>query len=93
VDRKKPKLTSPWKVGFLVALLLVVTALGVSYFITGTFGITWHWIQFGGLSPMTWTFDALVEAAAALCDNSALGRPARFWSSTVARPKPSWSGS
>jgi hypothetical protein len=56
VDRKKPKLTSPWKVGFLVALLLVVTALGVSYFITGTFGITWHWIQFGGLSPLTWTF-------------------------------------
>lgn len=56
MDRKKPKLTSPWKVGFLVALLLVVTALGVSYFITGTFGITWHWIQFGGLSPMTWTF-------------------------------------
>ncbi|HET6462454.1 MAG TPA: hypothetical protein VFH33_01535, partial [Candidatus Krumholzibacteria bacterium] len=56
MDRKKPKLTSPWKVGFLVALLLVVTALGVSYFITGTFGITWHWIQFGGLSPLTWTF-------------------------------------
>src|SRR5262249_40371379 len=56
VDRKKPTLTSPGKVGFLVALLLVVTALGVSYFITGAFGITWHWIQFGGLSPMTWTF-------------------------------------
>jgi hypothetical protein len=56
VDRKKPKLTSPWKVGFLVALLLVVTALGVSYFITGTFGVTWHWIKVGGLSPTTWTF-------------------------------------
>jgi hypothetical protein len=56
VDRKKPSLTSPWKVGFLVALLLVVTALGVSYFITGTFGISWHWIQVGGLSPMTWKF-------------------------------------
>jgi len=56
VDRKKPKLTSPWKVGFLVALLLVVTALGVSYFITGTFGVTWHWIKVGGLSPATWTF-------------------------------------
>ena len=56
MDRKKPKLTSPWKVGFLVALLLVVTALGVSYFITGTFGVTWHWIKVGGLSPTTWTF-------------------------------------
>jgi hypothetical protein len=56
VDRKKPTLTSPGKVGLLVALLLVVTALGVSYFITGVFGITWHWIQVGGLSPKTWTF-------------------------------------
>lgn len=56
MERKKPTLTSPWKVGFLVALLLVVTALGVSYFITGVFGITWHWIQFGGISPTTWTF-------------------------------------
>jgi hypothetical protein len=56
VDRKKPTLTSPWKVGFLVALLLVVTALGVSYLITGTFGIKWHWIETGGLSPTTWTF-------------------------------------
>lgn len=56
MDRKKPKLTSPWKVGFLVALLLVVTALGVSYFITGTFGITWHWIQADGWSPTTWKF-------------------------------------
>ena len=56
MDRKKPALTSPGKVGFLVALLLVVTSLGVSYFITGTFGVTWHWIHFGGLSPTTWTF-------------------------------------
>jgi len=56
VERKKPKLTSPWKVGFLVALLLVVTALGVSYFITGTFGITWHWIQASGASPLAWKF-------------------------------------
>ena len=57
MDRKKPSLTSPWKVGFLVALLLVVTSLGVSYYITGTFGVTWHWIHIGGLSPSTWTFN------------------------------------
>jgi HAMP domain-containing protein len=57
VDRKKPSLTSPWKVGFLVALLLVLTSLGVSYFITGTFGITWHWIHIGGASPASWTFN------------------------------------
>jgi hypothetical protein len=68
VDRKKPSLTSPWKVGFLVALLLVVTSLGVSYFITGTFGVTWHWIHFGGVSPATWTFNpgAFIEEMAPL---------------------------
>ena len=57
MDRKKPALTSPWKVGFLVSLLLIVTAIGVSYFITGTFGVTWHWIHAAGLSPMTWSFN------------------------------------
>lgn len=57
MDRKKPPaLTSPWKVGFLVALMLVVTALGVGYFISGAFGLKWHWIEFGGASPATWTF-------------------------------------
>jgi hypothetical protein len=58
VDRKKPPtLTSPWKVGFLVALMLVVTGLGVSYFITGTFGVSWHWLTIGGPSPTQWTFN------------------------------------
>jgi hypothetical protein len=68
VDRKKPSLTSPGKVGLLVALLIVVTALGVSYFITGTFGVSWHWIRTAGLSPATWTFNfgAFVEEMAPL---------------------------
>jgi hypothetical protein len=57
VDRKKPPaLTSPGKVGLLVALLLVVTALGVSYFITGTFGLQWNWIELAGASPADWSF-------------------------------------
>jgi hypothetical protein len=57
VDRKKPPvLTSPWKVGFLVALMLVVTGLGVGYFISGNFGLKWHWIEFAGASPSTWNF-------------------------------------
>lgn len=57
MDRKKPPaLTSPWKVGFLVALMLVVTGLGVGYFISGTFGLKWQWIELGGASPATWTF-------------------------------------
>ncbi|HEX5131086.1 MAG TPA: hypothetical protein VFX92_01220 [Candidatus Krumholzibacteria bacterium] len=41
----------------LVALMLVVTAMGVSYFISGTFGLKWHWIELGGLSPSTWSFN------------------------------------
>lgn len=58
MDRKKPPaLTSPWKVGFLVALMLVVAGLGVSYFITGTFGVTWHWITVDGPSPTQWSFN------------------------------------
>lgn len=58
MNRKKPAaLTSPGKVGFLVALLLVVTALGVSYFITGTFGLQWSWIELAGASPTQWKFD------------------------------------
>jgi hypothetical protein len=52
-----PALTSPWKVGFLVALLLVVTAIGVTYFISGTFGVTWHWIKMSGTSPSSWSFN------------------------------------
>ncbi len=69
MDRKKPPaLTSPWKVGFLVALMLVVTGLGVSYFITGTFGLKWHWIELGGPSPSQWTFslDAFINEMAPL---------------------------
>lgn len=74
MDRKKPALTSPWKVGFLVALMLVVTAIGVSYFITGTFGVEWHWISTGGLSPTTWSFHfgAFLEEMAPLLVLTAL---------------------
>lgn len=64
MDRKKPPvLTSPWKVGFLVALMLIVTALGVGYFISGAFGLKWHWIELPGISPTQWTFrlDSFLE--------------------------------
>ncbi len=58
MDRKKPPaLTSPGKVGLLVSLLLVVTAIGVSYFITGTFGLQWSWIELAGASPADWKFN------------------------------------
>jgi hypothetical protein len=57
VRKKPPVLTSPGKVGFLVALLLVVTALGVSYFISGTFGLQWKWLEIGGGSSTGVSFD------------------------------------
>lgn len=68
MDRKKPALTAPWKVGFLVALLLVVTSIGVAYFITGTFGVTWHWLEMNGPSPAQWSFNpgAFLEEMAPL---------------------------
>ena len=55
--KKTPALTSPGKVGLLVALLLVVTGIGVSYFITGTFGLQWNWIDLAGASPAEWKFN------------------------------------
>lgn len=58
MDRKKaPALTSPWKVGFLVALMLVVTGLGVSYLITDAFGVKWTWLTINGPSPLEWSFN------------------------------------
>jgi len=58
VDHKKPPvLTSPWKVGFLGALMLVATGLGVGYLISNAFGIRWHWLYLGGISPADWSFD------------------------------------
>jgi len=49
VNRKKrPALTSPWKIGFLVSLLLVVTGIGVGFLITRTFGVAWSWVRFSG---------------------------------------------
>jgi len=53
---KPPALTSPWKVGFLVSLLLVAMAIGVGFFITRVFGLSWGWIEFAGGSWDAWTF-------------------------------------
>jgi hypothetical protein len=60
VDRnKRPALTSPWKIGFLVSLFLVTVSIGVGFVITRTFGFTWTWIQFGDGSWAldSWAFD------------------------------------
>ena len=52
--KKRPALTSPWKIGFLVSLLLLVTGIGVGFLITRTFGVAWSWVRFSG---GTWVFD------------------------------------
>jgi hypothetical protein len=55
VDRnKRPALTSPWKIGFLVSLLLVTVSIGVGYAITRNFGVAWSWISIG---DGTWAFN------------------------------------
>jgi hypothetical protein len=51
---KRPALTSPWKIGFLVSLLLVTVSIGVGFAITRTFAVAWSWIQVGDGS---WAFD------------------------------------
>jgi hypothetical protein len=36
---------------------MVVTALGVSYFISGNFGLQWNWVELAGASPSEWKFN------------------------------------
>jgi hypothetical protein len=43
--RKPPALTSPWKIGFFVSLMLVFVAIGVAYFFTRRLGTPWSWPQ------------------------------------------------
>lgn len=52
---KRPALTSPWKIGFLVSLMMVATSVGVGYLVTRSFGLSWSWVEFGG-SWREWTF-------------------------------------
>jgi hypothetical protein len=47
VDTKRPPaLTSPWKIGFLVSLLLIFLSVGVNYLIFYTFHLSWTCIGF-----------------------------------------------
>jgi hypothetical protein len=47
VDSKRPPaLTSPWKIGFLVSLLLIFLSVGVNYMIFRTFNLSWTSIGF-----------------------------------------------
>ncbi|MDZ7859396.1 MAG: hypothetical protein U5O15_01780 [Candidatus Krumholzibacteriota bacterium] len=40
-----PVLTSPWKIGVLVALLLMITNVGVGYYIVNQYGIDLKWLS------------------------------------------------
>ncbi len=53
---RPPALTSPWKIGFLVSLLLVAMAIGVGFFVTRTFGLHWTWIEVAGTNWQQWRF-------------------------------------
>jgi len=44
---KRPVLTSPWKIGMFVALMLVVIAFGVGYYMTSTYNISLKWLSIG----------------------------------------------
>ncbi|MBN1884806.1 MAG: hypothetical protein JW876_04705 [Candidatus Krumholzibacteriota bacterium] len=42
---RKPVLTSPWKIGTLVALLMVMTGIGVTYYIVDVYGVEFSWLS------------------------------------------------
>lgn len=64
---KRPALTSPWKIGFFASLLPIAVGIGVGYFITRAFGITWTWIEFHGTwSDFTFNQDAFMKEMVAL---------------------------
>ncbi|MBI4720549.1 MAG: hypothetical protein HY770_04895, partial [Chitinivibrionia bacterium] len=58
--RKNPALTSPWKIGFLVSLLLVLTSIGVNIMIMRTFRLSWSWLS---VEQGSWAFhrDRFIE--------------------------------
>lgn len=43
--RKSPVLTSPWKIGLFVALMLLVTGFGVGYYLARIYGINPTWLR------------------------------------------------
>ncbi len=54
-SHKRPVLTSPWKIGVLVALLLVVVGIGAGYYVVETYNVELQWLS-GGLGK--WEIDS-----------------------------------
>ncbi|MBN2071056.1 MAG: methyl-accepting chemotaxis protein [Candidatus Krumholzibacteriota bacterium] len=46
-SNKKPVLTSPWKIGVFVAMMLMVTSFAVGYYITHVYNIDLTWLKNG----------------------------------------------
>ncbi|MCK4548988.1 MAG: hypothetical protein KAU49_02425 [Candidatus Krumholzibacteria bacterium] len=42
---RKPVLTSPWKIGTLVALMLIATSFGVGYYMVKVYSIDLYWLS------------------------------------------------
>ncbi len=56
-SRKKPVLTSPWKMGMLVALLLVAIGIGSGYYIVRIYNVDLPWFTFDGEQ---WNLDSFM---------------------------------
>ncbi|HUV36293.1 MAG TPA: methyl-accepting chemotaxis protein [Patescibacteria group bacterium] len=56
-SRKKPVLTSPWKIGILVALLLVVICVGTAYYMIRTYDVELQWSSF---EAGRWSIDSFL---------------------------------
>ncbi|MBN1164400.1 MAG: methyl-accepting chemotaxis protein, partial [Candidatus Krumholzibacteriota bacterium] len=54
--KKKPVLTSPWKIGMFVSLLLSVVSFGVGYYLVNVYNINLVWLQ-GNASE--WIVDSI----------------------------------
>ncbi len=51
---KNPVLTSPWKIGVLVALLLLITNVGVGYYVISQYNVDLEWLKAGNF----WEIDS-----------------------------------
>jgi hypothetical protein len=54
---KRPVLTSPWKIGMFVSLLLVFMSLGVGYYIVSFYDVDIKWIESGAGG---WSLDSML---------------------------------
>ncbi len=54
-SNKRPVLTSPWKIGMFVALMLVVTGFGSGYYLVNVYNIKFTWL---GVAGSKWGIDS-----------------------------------